>query len=80
MLLPRKLVSDTVKSLRQWSDDGVISFHRNKHHKLSGKFQGRKWVFVFPCSPQPHYSHKLHHIKLTKFIQQLKQNDQHANR
>jgi len=75
MSLPRKLVSDTVKCLRRWTDDGVISFHHNKHHKLSGKSQGRKWIFVFPCSPQPHYSHKLHHIKLLKFIQQLNQHD-----
>ena len=75
MSLPKKLVSDTVKFLRRWTDDGVISFRHNKHHKLSGKFQGRKWVFVFLCSPQPHYSHKLHHIKLTKFIQQFQQYD-----
>jgi hypothetical protein len=72
MSLPRKLVSDTVKSLRHWTDDGVVSIRQNKHIKLSGKLKGRKWVFMVPCSPQPHYSHKLHHINLTNFIHQLK--------
>lgn len=80
MSLPKKLVSDTVKSLRHWTDDGVISIRQNKHIKLSGKLKGRKWVFMVPCSPHPHYSHKLHHINLTNFIHQLKHNDQHANR
>jgi len=32
------------------------------------------------CSPQPHHRHKLHHIKIPKFINQLEQNDKHAYR
>jgi hypothetical protein len=70
--LPKNLVSDSVKSLRPFTDNGIVSCHQGKHHKLRGCFVGRKWVFVIPCSPKSYYSQKLHSIKLDKFISELK--------
>jgi hypothetical protein len=73
--LPRNLVSDSVKFLQPFTDNGIVSCHQGKHHKLKGKFGGRKWVFVIPCSPKPYYPQKLHSIKLEKFICGLKEWD-----
>jgi len=70
--LPKNLVSDSVKSLRPFTDNGIVSCHQGKHHKLKGCFVGKKWVFVIPCSPKSYYSNKLHTIKLDKFISELK--------
>jgi hypothetical protein len=78
MSLPRKLVSDSVSTLRPFTDDGIVSCHKGKHHKLSGQFKGKKWVFTIPCSPKPYYFHKLHQIRLSKLINALKQNDKYA--
>ena len=75
MSLPRKLVSNSVKSLRKFTDYRIINCRQNKHIKLPGYLEGRQWIFMIACSPQPHYSHKLRHIKLSEFIQQLPKND-----
>jgi len=75
MSFPKKLLSDTVKSLRHCTDDGVVSIRQNKRCKLTGFSKGKKWIFTIPCSPQPHYSQKLHRVQLNKFINQLIQND-----
>lgn len=71
MSLPRNLVTDSVKSLRPFTDNGIVSCHQGKHLKLKGYFVGKKWVFVIPCSPKSYYSQKLHSIKLHKFISEL---------
>jgi hypothetical protein len=71
MSLPRTLVSDSFKTLRPFTDNGVVSCCRRKHHKLSGQFKGRKWVFMIPCTPQPHCIQKLLQIKLSRLLKTL---------
>jgi hypothetical protein len=71
MPLPKQLVSDSVKILRPYTDNGLVACHQGKHHKLSGYFKGRKWVFMIPCSPHPHYYQKIHQLKLAQKIREL---------
>ena len=45
------LLRETIRQLKPFTDDGVVKHTYHKHHKLTGVYCGRSWVYVMPSSP-----------------------------